>query len=253
MVRRRCGARRLAGQGLADLAEARVEQREDGTGGQFVHPPAARGHVVQRSLVIALDQLDRRALEQGLDESGDVVGGRIEDVGVEEHDDLRGARSERRRRMASPLPLGPSRCTTRAPWWSATVAVSSLEWSLTTMSSSTRCSWTRTMSITAPMVAASFLAGTITATVVAPFSSMHAFERRTRRGAASTGRRCCHRTRLRVARRSNLTRADRSGKNCNRHPERLRDGPVEVATTSVSPGSYPFTPGAKGRTMKREL
>ena len=57
-VERTSPSGRLAGEGLANLAETGVEQRQDRASGQFVDAPAPGGHVVQGSLVVALHQLD---------------------------------------------------------------------------------------------------------------------------------------------------------------------------------------------------
>jgi hypothetical protein len=59
-------------------------------------------------LVIALHQLGFGALEEGLDESGDELRGGVHHVGVEEDDQL-GVVAASPARIASPLPLGPSR------------------------------------------------------------------------------------------------------------------------------------------------
>ena len=93
-VESRTSKRRLASERLADLAESGVEQREDGPCREFVHPSAPRRHVVQGTLVKALDQLNGRSLEEWLEQTGHVVRGGIEHVGVEKDDDRRGTGGE---------------------------------------------------------------------------------------------------------------------------------------------------------------
>ena len=106
--------------------------------------------------------------------------------------------------------------------------------------------------MTAPTVSDSFFAGMITATVVFVFGWR--FGRgRIRHGEGSRGLRCWHVMKVRGFRWfSALDRALASRPELMGHPERLRDGPVEVATTSVIQEHPLITPGAKGRTMKRE-
>lgn len=84
----------LAGEWLSDLAQSRVEQGQDWTGGQLVDSSSAGRHVVQRPLVIALYQLGFRTLQEGLDEAGHELRGGVHDVGVEEYDQVGGGRSD---------------------------------------------------------------------------------------------------------------------------------------------------------------
>src|ERR1700677_2041797 len=57
--------RRLAGEGLTDLTQAGVEQRENRASGELVDAPAAGRHVVEWPFVIPLHQLGFRPLQQG--------------------------------------------------------------------------------------------------------------------------------------------------------------------------------------------
>ena len=67
-----------------------------GRAAELVDPSAAGGHVVEGALVKAFHQLGCRAFEQRLDQPGDVVRGRVEDVGVEKHEDRRTAGGDTR-------------------------------------------------------------------------------------------------------------------------------------------------------------
>jgi len=117
-VERAAPSGRLAGERLSDLAESRVEERENRTCGQLVHSPAAGRHVVQWPLVIPLHQLGFGALEEGLDQAGDELRGGVSWTSASRKTTSSDVVAASPARIASPLPLGPSKRTTRAPWWS---------------------------------------------------------------------------------------------------------------------------------------
>ena len=100
--------RRLAGQRLAHPRELGEEQLEHGPGHQLGDPAAAGGVTVQRPRVEALDQRDMVGGQQRAEEPGHEGRGRVGDVRVQEGDDVtRRGRQRRRHRLAlAAVPTG---------------------------------------------------------------------------------------------------------------------------------------------------
>ena len=100
--------RRLAGQGLAHPGQFGKEELEHGTRHQFGDPPAPGGVAVQRPGVEALDEGDMFGGEQRAQQPGDEGGGRVGHVGVQVDDDVAAGGGERRRHGLA-LAAGPAR------------------------------------------------------------------------------------------------------------------------------------------------
>jgi len=122
----------LTGQRLSDFTESGIEQRKNRARGELVHSTAA-GRMLCRAARNTLSPIGfwrsrsgwmRRAT------NSEVVLMTSASRNTTNSDVVAVSPA----RIASPLPLGPSNRITRAPWWSATVDVSSTELSFTTTS-----------------------------------------------------------------------------------------------------------------------
>src|SRR5579875_3938320 len=156
--------------------------------------------------------------------------------------------------MASPLPLGSGRATTRAPAAAACLEVASLEPSSTTTSSSTRpgpsTSSSRMTRTTSPTVASSSRAGMQTETRWLPLALASPGASKSRQSYFATTTPACH-LGGRSGRAPTQAPAWRPGGQGpyygeSHHPERPRDGPDDAAATSTTGSPRPVH-GANAR------
>ncbi len=101
--------RRLAGQRLAHPRELGEEELEHGAGHELGDPPATRRIPVERAGVVALDQGHVVGGEQRAQQSGHEGGGRVGHVGIQERDDVPGGGGQRsgHRLALAPGTAGP--------------------------------------------------------------------------------------------------------------------------------------------------
>ena len=234
--------RRLARQRLAHPGQLGEEQLEHRTGHQLGDPSAAGGLAVQGAGVEALHQGHVVGGEQRAQQPGDEGGRGVRHIGVEEDHDVAGRGGEAAA-MAWPLPPGAARRRPppgprpRRAW----TAVSSPEPSSSTMTSSTSPSppWAATNGCTRPHDRAdgrALVAGG-DAHRDGPAGPAPWPRGPARRGSPRGGR-CAPRPRFKQPGR--VEAVPGSGYHGAHHPERLRDGPVDVAATSADEHLVPM-------------